>query len=63
MTVGETIETAIRKMVEYCHKNPDPNCSGCPFRENGEKRKCGVNMGVLEDLVHFTDTEIIPKGE
>lgn len=53
--LGEVVETAIRKIVEYCHKNTDPNCQGCPFKE--EERKCSVSMSILEDLVHFADTE------
>ena len=59
MTMGEIIENAIRKIVDFCH-NPTTSCSKCPFQENNG---CSVSMAVLEDLIHFTDKEILPRGE
>lgn len=57
MRLGETIENAIRKLVDYCHRK-DVRCKNCPFVS--KDNKCDLNMAILEDLVHFIDTEIIP---
>ena len=60
MRLGETIENAIRQLVDYCHRG-DVRCENCPFVS--KDNKCDLNMGILEDLVHFTDAEIIPQKE
>lgn len=60
MRLGETIENAIRKLVDYCHRK-DVRCENCPFVS--KDNKCDLNMSILEDLVHFTDAEIIPTKE
>lgn len=60
MRLGEVIENAIRKLVDYCHRK-DVWCEKCPFAS--KDNKCDLNLGILEDLVHFTDTEIIPTKE
>lgn len=61
MTMGETIETAIRELVKYCHSKVGlDECIVCPFNDGGG---CKMNMWILEGLVHFADTEIIPRKE
>lgn len=60
MRLGEVIENAIRKLVDYCHRK-DVRCKNCPFVS--KDNICDLNMSILEDLVHFTDAEIIPAKE
>ena len=58
--IGEIIETAITELVTYCKGRT--NCESCPFHQKNEyHRQCKVNIGILEDLIHYTYTELLQK--